>query len=142
MKQLVAADLMSHDVIAVDPDMTVQELAAFLTDRQITGAPVIDPGGRLVGVVSETDIAEADLEQAGAQLVREIMTPTAYTVPHDTTASEVARTMVTGRIHRLLVTRQGRVVGILTTLDVLKALYDDGDDAATSPLRRSPARPT
>ena len=41
MKQLVAGDLMSHDVIAVDPDMTVQELAAFLTDRQITGAPVI-----------------------------------------------------------------------------------------------------
>ena len=141
MRQLIAADLMSPDVMAVEPDMTVNELATFLTDHHITGAPVVDPRGRMVGVVSETDIAEAGLERAEALLVREIMTPTAYTVPHDTAIAEVARTMVTGRIHRLLVTRNAHVVGILSTLDVLKALYEDGDDAATSPGERLEPRP-
>jgi CBS domain-containing protein len=136
MKQLVAADMMNPDVIAVEPDMTVHELATFLTDRQISGAPVIDERGRLVGVVSETDIAEADLERVEAPLVREIMTPTAYTIPHDTTVEDVARTMVTGMIHRLLVTRDGHVVGILTTLDVLKAVYVDGKPAKSSVARQ------
>jgi len=55
--------------------------------------------------------------------VRDIMTPTAYTVPHATSIRELARTMVTGRIHRLVVTHGERVVGIVTTLDLLKTLY-------------------
>jgi len=156
MKELTAADVMSPDVLAVEPDMPVHDLASFLAEHQITGAPVVDHAGRLVGVVSETDLAEAEIERVeavddrsdpegdvhgwedeaepdemrelhlhvmGTQTVRDIMTPTAYTVPHDTTIGELARTMVTGRIHRLLVTRGGRVVGIVTTLDLLKTMY-------------------
>lgn len=169
MKQLTAADVMSPDVLAVEPDMTVHELACFLAEHQITGAPVLDRGGRLVGVVSETDIAEAEIERVeavddrsdpegdlhgwedeaepdemrelhlhvtDAQTVGDIMTPTAYTVPHDTTVAEVARTMVTGRIHRLLVTRAGRVVGIVTTLDLLKTLYS-APEATSASTRRA-----
>ena len=170
MKELTAADVMSPDVLAVEPGMTVHELACFLTEHQITGAPVLDRGGRLVGVVSETDLAEAETERGEAvddrsdpgadlrgwedeaepdemrelhlhvtstQTVGDIMTPTAYTVPDDTTVSEVARTMVTGRIHRLLVTRAGRVVGIVTTLDLLKTLYAaPGARPASAPRAR------
>jgi CBS domain-containing protein len=153
--EMIAAEVMSRDVLSVDADMTVQELASFLTENQITGAPVLDRRGRLVGVVSKTDLAEAELERSqsidhggdaafdvrgfdddaesgemwGMHLeptdltVRDIMTPTAYTVPHDTTVKELARTMVTGRIHRLLVTRDSHVVGIVTSLDLLKLLY-------------------
>ena len=115
-------------------------------------------------MVSETDIAEAELERAdsvddGADAafdlrgfdedaeigemwrmhldradltVRDIMTPTAYTVPHDTPVKELARTMVTGRIHRLLVTRDSHVVGIVTSLDLLKLLYGN----AAAPAKR------
>jgi CBS domain-containing protein len=56
--------------------------------------------------------------------VREIMTPTIYTVPEDTPISDIAKAMVAGRIHRLLVTRGTRLVGIITTLDMLKIFFD------------------
>jgi CBS domain-containing protein len=168
MKQMIAAEVMSSHVLAVDPEMTVHELASFLTENHITGAPVLDRRGRLVGVVSETDLAEAELERAqpvddradpafdvrgwedeaepgemrglhieSADLtVRDIMTPTAYTVPHDTAVKDLARTMVTGRIHRLLVTRDSHVVGIVTSLDLLKLLYSDSDEAAADGRKR------
>ena len=63
--------------------------------------------------------------QDEAVLVRDIMTPTVYTVPEDTPVGEVARTMVAGRIHRLLVTHKERVVGIVTTMDLLRLLYEE-----------------
>ena len=120
----IAADVMSTPVLAVRPEMTVARLAAYLTEKQITGAPVLDRNRRLVGVVSQTDIAESEGDTAQDMVVRDIMTPAAYTVPHDTPIADLARTMVTGRIHRLLVTRGGHVVGIVTSLDLLKTLYE------------------
>jgi CBS domain-containing protein len=154
MKELSAEDVMSPDVMTVGPEMTVRELAAFLTENQITGAPVMDGHGRLLGMVSLSDIAQEEADEGvlvadrsdpqpsvrgweddatteemrelhverGDALVREIMTPTTYTVPHDTPVSRLARTMIAGRVHRLLVVRDQRVVGIVTSLDLLKLL--------------------
>ena len=157
MKDLKAKDIMNTDVLSVRDDMTVQELAGFLTEREILGAPVVDSEGEVVGVVSCTDIVqstttEADIsvekstpgfyehgwedkldpnEMGGLHVeeneslpVREIMTPTIYTVPEDTPISDIAKAMVAGRIHRLLVTRGSRLVGIITTLDMLKVFFD------------------
>ena len=170
MKQMIAAEVMNPHVLAVSPKMTVHELVSFLAENQISGAPVLDGAGRLVGVVSQTDIAQAELEReepvddrsdpgfdlrgweeeaergelrklhlhASAEVtVEDIMTPTAYTVPYDTVVEELARTMVTGRIHRLLVTRDGNVVGIVTSLDLLKLLYGPPAGAAARPRRRT-----
>lgn len=152
-----ARDVMNPQVLAVRIDMTVQELAAFLTENQITGAPVVDRDGHLVGVVSLADIAESNGNQgdfvadvadprlavrdwddkfdaadvrpyhveADPRLVRDIMTPTVYTIPEDTPVARIARTMIAGRIHRLFVTRKKRVVGIVTSLDLLKLLCED-----------------
>ena len=129
-----AADVMSSNVVSVRADMTLDELATFLTDHQISGAPVLDGHGRLVGVVSQTDIAEAEglrgrPEEEAEAVVGDIMTPTAYTVPHDTPVADLARTMVAGRVHRLLVTRDGHVVGIVTSLDLLRVLYEAPADS-------------
>lgn len=154
MKELKAADVMNPEVMAVRPDLTVHELAAFLTGNEISGAPVMDEHGRLLGMVSLTDIAQGDADgtllvadradptasvrgwedeatgdemqdlhvEGGSTLVRDIMTPAVYTVPHDTPVSQLARTMIAGRIHRLLVVRDQRVVGIVTSLDLLSLL--------------------
>ena len=167
MPELIVADVMNTQVLAVRPEMSVHELATFLTENQITGAPVLDQHGHLMGVVSETDIAEYERERAdfvcdrsdpefdlrgwedkanpdeirglhvegGDLAVRDIMTPAAYTIPHDTPVSRVAQTMVAGRIHRLLVTRQGRLAGIVTSLDLLKLLGPEPRPAARQPRR-------
>ena len=153
-KDLTAKDIMNPVVWTVRDDLAVPELATFLTEKQITGAPVVDHTGKLVGVVSVTDIAESTAESGniisdrphsdlhlpgwdhklssdelrqmhienGGLLVRQIMTPTAYAIAEDTRVSQIAKTMISGRIHRLLVTRENHVVGIVTTLDMLKLL--------------------
>jgi len=149
----LARDVMNPAVLTVRDDMTVRELATFLTENEISGAPVMDPRGKLVGVASLRDIVESTAEGAEeisgrprafskmgwgdrltpgeltqmhieneGLLVREIMTPSVYTVAGDTAVSKVAETMVRGHIHRLVVTERGKAVGIISTLDLLKLL--------------------
>jgi len=151
---LTAKDVMIRRVLTVPVDFTVRELAAFLVENQISGAPVVDHDGHLVGVVSLTDVAQNDVDRPDVMgdrsspvttmrdweermnpedlrplhiesddlLVRDIMTPTVYAVPEDTPVAKIARTMVAGRIHRLLVTSGLRVVGIVTSLDLVGLL--------------------
>lgn len=157
MHRYTAGDVMNRQVLSVRVDLSVSELAAFFVEKQITGAPVVDRDGKLVGVVSLMDIAENRAESSslvperdaarwhmrthddGTDLgelrglhleevdlcVGDIMTPTVYTVPSNTPVSRVAATMLAGRIHRLLVTEGEGVVGIVTTMDLLKLLSGD-----------------
>lgn len=153
MEDVLARDIMNTQVLTVRDNMTLPDLAAFFVEQAISGAPVVDSAGNLVGVVSLTDIVEtASSEELGPVFpkesyfrhtwefrlerddmnrlhieddriqVCEIMTPTIYTVPEDTPVRDIARTMIAGRIHRLLVTRESKVVGIITTLDVLRTI--------------------
>lgn len=150
MRPITAADVMNPNVLLVREDMTLDELASFLIENEISGAPVESGTGRLVGVVSVTDVAQAvaserpadrsdfyvrewggvlTRESAGALppgvaelRVRDIMTPTVYSVDEQTPIPEVAETLINSHIHRLLVTRGERVVGILTTSDLLGLL--------------------
>jgi predicted transcriptional regulator len=157
MKAVTAKDVMNPHVISVPADWTIEELAQFFVDKAITGAPVSDESGRLIGVVSTTDIARHDglsetrlradephdyylhgwegrlaaeeigsfhIEQPPHGTVREIMTHMVFKVDENTPVQEIADTMITGRVHRLLVTRSGRIVGIVTTMDMLKVIRD------------------
>jgi predicted transcriptional regulator len=136
MQAVIARDVMHSQVLGVRADMTAREAAGFLTDNEIAGAPVLDGDARVVGVLSLTDLAANESDEV---LVREIMTPTVYTVPDDTPVPDIARAMIAGRIHRLFVTRQQRLVGIVTPLDLLQLLT--GDPAAREPApRRTPRR--
>lgn len=127
LAKMLARDVMISPVLSVRKNHTVPQLVTFLTENSISGAPVLDARGKLVGMVSVADIAEDETPPVrrpggGARHVSDIMTPTFFTVPDDTPASEIAKTMVAGQIHRLLVTRDGQVVGIVSALDLLKLL--------------------
>ena len=148
MRPITAADVMNPNVLMVQEDMTVEELASFLVESEISGAPVVDPEGRLVGVVSVTDLARSAADRPhpdffvsewGGTLrrdqveglrfgeetemrVRDIMTPAVYSVDAETPIPEVAETLINSHIHRLLVTSGERVVGIVTSSDLLGLL--------------------
>lgn len=149
----MAKDVMTLAVLTVREDMTVRELATFLTENEISGAPVQDARGKLVGVVSLRDIVESateseeelsekprpiskmgwgnrltpnELSQMHIEneglLVREIMTPSVYTIDVGAAVSEVAQAMISGHVHRLVVTQKDKPVGIVSTIDLLKLL--------------------
>lgn len=153
MRPITAGDVMNPRVLTVRDDITVEELADFLVENEISGAPVEDAAGKLIGVVSVTDIVEVISEGAkrernrrnasfyqswerdpnlpedldvedGDIRVREIMTPIVYAVPEEMPISEVAERMIESHLHRLLVTRGEKVVGILSTSDLLGLLVD------------------
>jgi CBS domain-containing protein len=82
--------------------------------------------------VSEEDFDDLRLEVDSETLVRDIMTPTIFGVPETMPIGEMADTMIRGRIHRLIVTRGSHVVGIVTTLDMLKAIRQHTDGSSLS----------
>ena len=157
MRPATAADLMNPEILSVPEDMSVWELARFLVDHEITGAPVEGEDGKLVGVVSVVDIASVasddgrmrgdrsspDFYVTGWEnkvaieeiqnfriendelKVGEIMTPEVFSVSEDARISEVASTMLRGHLHRLLVTRDDKPVGIVSTSDLLGLLVDE-----------------
>ena len=86
LRKINARDLMNPEVLTVDKDLSVRELAAFLLDNQISGAPVADEDGKLVGVVSMTDIAAAASRDAGVATDRR--NPSFYLRDLDETYSE------------------------------------------------------
>ena len=149
-------DLMNPDVMTVPDDMTTDALARYLTEREISGAPVVDSQGHVIGVVSMTDIgrnmaepgdiesprssdfyrdiaADLTLEDLGqryveerAVTVRDVMTPVIHQVPATASVAQAARMMVEQHIHRLVVTEGKEPVGIITSMDLLKVVAEQG----------------
>ena len=131
---LTARDIMTTQVITVTPSTPVTEFARICTEDEISGAPVVRVDGQLVGIVSKTDLIERLLEDhprygGGASRIEsdrdeehqvaDIMNEEPATVPPDLTLDLIAAEMVQRRIHRVLVTQGGKLLGIITSLDVL-----------------------
>ena len=144
------ADVMSRDVITVQPQTPLNQAIQILAERRITGLPVVDDAGKLVGVISETDLMwqetgvtppayimfldsviylqnpttyERDLHKALGQTVGEVMTTEAIVIKPEKPLQEAAKLMHEKHIRRLpVVDDTGKVVGILTRGDIIRTM--------------------
>jgi len=130
---LMVADLMTLDPVVIAVDAALEDAERLMRERHISGLPVVDQSGALVGVISQTDV----LEDGGAPLalllrrkpsglrVGELMTSPAMTVEITAPLVEAARIMRDNRIHRVVaIDERGRPVGVLSASDFV-ALYAD-----------------
>jgi CBS domain-containing protein len=146
MSQLTARDLMTPDVVTVPPETPVIAVARLLAERGISAVPVLDQAGTVVGVVTEADLirrlaGEEDRPQGwlrslfadpGEQAERyarthgstaaEIMTESVVSVTPADTATHVAHLMEEKGIRRVLVLEDGKLRGIVSRADLLRAL--------------------
>ncbi len=109
---------MCKHVQTVRPETELGELVRLLDARGVSGAPVIGPGGDLIGVVSRTDLMR---EPRVGSTVEAVMTPWTVSFEEDTEVAELARQMLAKNIHRVVITREGRLCGIVTPTDMLRA---------------------
>ena len=143
---MVARDIMTQDVLVLTDYQQVVDAIRLLYEHQIGGAPVIDENGRLVGIVTKTDIVETVLEQqlerlladdsehlfadqeikeayaedAGGELVRDVMTHDPVTTTPDTSLGNLARIMLKEKIHRVIIVDKQEVIGLVSAMDMLK----------------------
>ncbi|MFU8818370.1 MAG: CBS domain-containing protein [Desulfurivibrio sp.] len=145
----VAQEIMSREVVTVGPEMPVEELAALLWEKRISGAPVVDEAGRLVGVVTESDLidqakklhiptaitileavifleraqkVEQEVNKMAGSRVRDICTSNPVTVTLDTPLDEIATIMAEKHLHTLPVMDNGRLAGVIGKSDIIRTL--------------------
>jgi len=145
------ADIMERDPVTVTPSDDVEAVIRLLREHELPGVPVVNSGGRCVGIVTENDLIlrgeDADLhlphhldimggvvfiesmkhfeervQKAFATRVEDMMTPDPIVVAPDAPVEEAARLIAAHKHNRLPVVEHGRLVGVVTRLDVLDAL--------------------
>lgn len=150
---LTANDIMNPDVVTARDSMTVHQLAILLETNQVSGVPVLDEGESLVGVVSASDViltdeafegepvlesdyhsqlsdrgteelADFDPEGQRDTLVRDIMSTSVITAEISAPIARLAEIMHTHHIHRVIILDQGRLAGIVSTMDILRAVME------------------
>ncbi|HEX7230084.1 MAG TPA: CBS domain-containing protein [Candidatus Binatia bacterium] len=114
---MIARDIMTKDIITVAPTMTVKLLAKTLVKNQVSGAPVADRNGKIIGIVSEADI----IAKKGKD-VRSIMSKKVITVPDNTSVEDIAQLMTTHSVKRVPVMHDAKVVGIVSRADIVSAI--------------------
>ncbi|MEV5909030.1 CBS domain-containing protein [Streptomyces chartreusis] len=145
----IVRDVMTRDVAVVGRDATFKDIVRTLQDRKVSALPVVDGGGRVLGVVSEADLLHkeefrdgdpdrytqlrrlSDLAKAGSVTAGELMTRPALTVTADSTLAQAARTMARARVKRLpVVDADGRLEGVVSRVDLLKVFLRDDEEIA------------
>jgi CBS domain-containing protein len=153
---LLVRDIMDTDVPPVYPSDPVESVLKVLRTHELPGVPVVNEGGRCVGIITEADLViseegadlhlphyfqlfggvvflesmshfEARLRKAFASTAADMMTEDPVTIEADATVAEAARVIARRRHNRLPVVEHGRLVGVVTRVDVLDALTNQDD---------------
>ena len=124
-----AKEIMTRDIITVSPSMKVKDLAMTLIKNQISGAPVANKDGKILGVVSEADI----IGKKGKD-VRAIMSKKVISVSENATVEEIAQLMTTHAIKRLPVMNGAAIVGIVSRADIVSAIAQGEHVAIHTPI--------
>ena len=149
-----AADVMTVNVVSVDPDMPVQEIARLMSERGISGVPVVEKDGRLVGMISEGDLLRrvetdtqlrrswwlemlstntelaSDYVKTHGRRARHVMTDKVVTVEEATPLVAIADLLESHRIKRVPVVRKGALVGIVSRANLVRALASSAGPAS------------
>ena len=140
---------MNPTVVCVQPEMTVAEVRSLLASRGISGAPVVDDSGKILGVVSQSDLVRrtdqrptvgesgrfftsvneyrdlANLPRDFSDMpIEALMSKEVFTISSDFSAAAGATIMRERKIHRLFVTDKGSLAGVVTALDLLRVLEE------------------
>ena len=121
---LYAADVMVSDVLTVSEDTPLKEVTALFKEKRITGVPVVNAAGELRGVLSESDIIRktTSIGAWSPSMAGQVMTSNAVTVAPTDTMQRVCELMYNRRIHRVVVAEGVQIRGIITSMDVLRAI--------------------
>ncbi|MCS7187018.1 MAG: CBS domain-containing protein [Armatimonadetes bacterium] len=122
MPAKTAKDIMTTKVVTVKPSTSISDAARLLVSKKISGVPVVDEKDKtkVVGILTEADLLAAP---AGAKTVGDVMKKRVVSVCPDTTVEEIANLLVKKKIKRVPVIDAGKLVGIVSRIDVLRAKY-------------------
>lgn len=114
-------EIMNQEVLAISSDATVAEAIHFLLEHQISGMPVTDSEGRLVGIISEFQLLETIyLPELNDKPVSDLMTKDVLTIEPTARLSDAASLFIRHRIRRLPVVEDGKMIGVVSRRDLLR----------------------
>jgi len=114
-----AKDIMTKRVVSTRPSRKVEEVTRVLYFHGISGLPVVDEEDRVIGMVTEADILG---RTTGQDTIGDIMTSPVHTVAEDAPLEEIATLLTDRKIKRVPVVREGKLVGVVSRADVVRAL--------------------
>ncbi len=125
------AEVMQSNLRVMKGTDSIGEAISLLAESHVSGVPILDEHGRLVGVLSSSDILNLLAEHQDAEShekifdetqVRDVMTPRPQTINPGATVKDAAQRMLYLEVHRLFVEDEGRLVGVITTTDLVRAV--------------------
>lgn len=127
-----ASDIMTTNVLTIRENESVSKARTILMEEDITALPVVNEYGDLSGIITQTDFFQLealvaskilrDLDVVESLKVHDVMIKNTITLPEDATLAEISSSMVDNSIHRVIITRDSKVVGLITAMDVLKTV--------------------
>ncbi len=135
-----ASDYMNAPVITIRRGVSANSAEQLLDEHGITAVGVTDDTGKLIGVLSRTDLLKAASGASGANFevpgvpVVELMSPTPETVDAEAPLDAVAKAMKKNRFHRIFVQKSDRLAGVISTRDIMRAVFDKRIDRPASEI--------